>query len=224
MNTTDPDQLFEDFFVGLKNDPSEDWIVQQFSELCNNGFSKKGILQVIKDDLSDEIYEKTKNAVGHHVEDSTGSIHSEEELVGVGGWLAFFCLALVVFSPVRNAFLLYTSYTDITSTFNNVSYIFFAISVPVIALVLFGMYCGIQLWLIRKNAVKLTKIYLITYIVVNTLSLSLVFLGGFTAEAFEVFTSQMLVPYLQACGFFGIWFSYLKVSKRVANTYASIPD
>ena len=225
MNTISPDQLFEDFFVELKDNPSDGWIARKFSELCDNGFSKEGILQAIKEDLGDEVLEKTNNAIGNYIEDSSGSIHKkEEELVGVGGWLVLFCLVILVFSPARAAFSLYGFYTSVVSslyTNTSVQYIFAAVVLPTVALMLFSMYCGIQLWMVKKGAVEVTKIFLITYMVVNTLSLFIVFSGGFTPESFNILTSKLLFPYVQSCIFFGVWFSYLNMSKRVKNTYVT---
>ncbi len=131
-------------------------------------------------------------------------INNQEEIKhkGVGGWLLFLCLSLVIFSPLLMIRDLYSA--------KGMNPFLFLINV---ALLIFSVYAGIGLWKIRKGAVKIALIYLNVLVLLAFFSLIYSMVKGT-----YVYYSGMLSPFVYSI----IWTSYLIKSKRVKATYGKI--
>jgi hypothetical protein len=144
---------------------------------------------------------------------------------GVGGWLAFLCFALVVGVPLRSMFNLIGAYLAVSrltgknlTTFQNMLICDAAIHIPVAIL---SARAGIALWKKWPGAVGTAKNFLIIALLCSLLS-SFLALAWSTSLADEIRTGMMpeiMLSVIQSFIFFGIWYSYLSVSKRVSNTY-----
>jgi len=73
----------------------------------------------------------------------------------------------------------------------------------------FGLYAGILLWKERPRAVAVAKRFLLAWLLLGTISA--LFPGASVADRAWGLANALF--------WFAIWYSYLVLSKRVANTY-----
>lgn len=77
----------------------------------------------------------------------------------------------------------------------------------------FGVLAGVELWRIAPGAVKKAKAFLWTFLILQV--------GG--GVAFISISDQATIKdaadILRSVVFFGVWYLYLTLSKRVKNTY-----
>ena len=123
----------------------------------------------------------------------------KENLKDISGWLLFFIISLIIFSPLFNLYLLFSqikilSFADITRMSASIS--LFIIT-------------GIFLWRKKSYAVKFAKITLITTLIVNIISA--VYYSDYSD------TSQGTIGLI-------IWILYLYNSKRVKQVYENLHD
>ena len=78
--------------------------------------------------------------------------------------------------------------------------------------VLYGIVTGIQLWLIRPNAVKYAKVYLIISLCVGLLEAGLIAIESEGRAPIILPTAKAIVPFI-------VWWTYLARSIRVRNTF-----
>jgi DNA-directed RNA polymerase subunit RPC12/RpoP len=192
------------------------WIRKDKIEVVNkiiNSFYEQENVQIL--DTESFIKEENKND------------EKTDHLIGVHGWLLFFCISLIFLSPLINfvSFFPYlvedyyflnsypllelVTYTDILLGF---------------ALMVFGIYVGIKIWTIRPNAIKIANSFLnmlLVYVVISSLMIFLFYsiynikfsteIVGLIGNMFrETVTSVLYVI---------IWELYLKNSVRVKNTF-----
>lgn len=147
----------------------------------------------------------------------------DTKLRGVGGWLLCMCITLVIINPIYNGFRIYNNISFIRDWYTKVLhqevplwlYAQFYIFIPIL---LFGLYCGIQLWRISRNAISLTKVYLLTSLGFGILLLVLGVLGNLIFDL-EINLSPLWGQLIFGTLSFCAWFGYLDRSKRVKNTY-----
>jgi len=154
----------------------------------------------------------------------------DSSLKGIGGWLLFLCLSLTILGPLLIAYGVFDIWHDLSPLFSRFPFLktkSIIYTVILSGIGLFGFYTGLSLWMKRKNAIKIGKIFLVTYLIANisesifsfvsvmvvvgpspySLPKALIFLlGGITWSVFSV----------------AIWYSYLNNSRRVKATYGEI--
>ncbi len=138
---------------------------------------------------------------------SRALVQLPETLNGVRGWLLLLCINLTLLSPL---FLLVQAFA-MTKQAEDPT----VVTVTVILAVLLAVYSaviGIRLWLVKARAVRHTRVFLIVTLGWNLLDsiLAIVTHAEYTG-AIQLATSILS---------FMIWWSYLKNSVRVQNTYA----
>ena len=153
--------------------------------------------------------------------------HSEDnssvELKGVGGWLTFFCVSMTIITPLLTIGYLSKDWVDMSPFFDYHPVLQNAMqleSLISISLIIYGFIVGFMIWSGNENgkiiAEKFLKINLSVFIVVQIIILLMVsgdpIIRPIMIEAGSIGLIGELV-------FFGVWFSYFKKSKRVANTY-----
>jgi len=143
---------------------------------------------------------------------------------GVSGWLLLFCINLTILSPLLVFSSLNETYEKLKPLFNQlpgVKVIFLITLVLEIIKIAFSIRAGHGLWTIKPKAVKTAKNFMIIYLAISTFELSLPFMGAIPTKYFDGMVLQMInnkdawLPFLS----FGVWYSYLCVSKRVIATY-----
>lgn len=139
---------------------------------------------------------------------------------GVKGWLLLLCIILTVLNPLMTFFVYFADFKG----FNAMSLLGVADTFWIVLITLFGMYAGINLWTVRSNAVKITKIYLLA------MAGYALFITGYAffilmpqdPTAYDITTAVGAMVRLLA--FAVIWYHYLLRSKRVKATYPAGQD
>lgn len=140
----------------------------------------------------------------------------------VGGWLLLFCIVLTILSPLRTVITLLYSYSETTRYFDyfpGLKVLFYIDAILSSALMVLCIRAGIALWTIKQGAVKQAKTFLILFLCYAGISVILPFMAGLPDEANSAMVPEVIKSLAQALIFFGIWYSYLNVSKRVKATY-----
>jgi len=132
----------------------------------------------------------------------------DRDLVGVRGWLAFFLLTMMVFSPLMDVVYL-TEHPD--EIYNPIVWL------VVIVLHGLGFYAGILMLRGKAKGVRWARIRLIVGLVIAVLGLVGTVLGGFADQ--KTVTASGITSTLRTIGYSAIWLGYLGESKRVKNTY-----
>ena len=147
-----------------------------------------------------------------------------EKYKRVGGWLLLLCFALTIGSPLRTLYNLITSYNQTSPYFDqfpglqNLLYIDGFLSVVLIVL---SIRAGIALWSIKPGAVKIAKNYFLIFLGYSLIAVFLPFTAGLPTEANDAMIPEVAKGAIQSLFYFGIWYWYLNVSKRVEATYKS---
>jgi hypothetical protein len=148
---------------------------------------------------------------------------------GVGGWLLFFCVLLVILAPLGTL----SSLSRTTRTADELlgpdhplkreMLIWTLAGLPAVVL---GMVAGLRLWNVKPGAVTLAKIYLWVNVASGLLAFAV---GPDYTPLFKAMARQrgveMDFDFFQVFAFvwsivwFLIWYSYFRVSKRVKATY-----
>lgn len=142
----------------------------------------------------------------------------------VGGWLLLLCFALTIGSPLRTLYNLMTSYNETSQFFyqfpglQNLLYIDGFLSVFLMVL---SIRAGISLWSVKPGAVKIAKNYFLIFLGYSVIAAFLPFIVGLPSEFNDAMVPEVVKGTIQSLFFFGIWYWYLNVSKRVKATYIS---
>ena len=123
----------------------------------------------------------------------------KQELNEVGGWLLFFIITLVIFSPLFN---LYTLFTQI-------EFLAFTDIIEYLAITSLFILTGIFLWTKKSYALRFAKVFLITQFIVNIVN-SFIFSDFSSVGQYFVY--------------FVIWILYLYNSKRVKQIYGNLKE
>lgn len=133
------------------------------------------------------------------------------EPAGVGGWLFVLVACLVFLVPLGAALALTRGAAELFVAHSikiNTSPAVLLMWIGGLALAAFGFYAGMLLWKKRPRAVAVTKSFLLSWLLFGVVSALLQHrsLANYSWEVAELF-------------WFCVWYSYLVLSKRVANTY-----
>ena len=215
------DILLDNFLSGLKEDPKEEWIRSNAFELYNEGIGKEGLLRTIKEELWEHLFKKAETALNKTESD----IFVESiEKSGIGGWLAILCIILMLVTPMRSFYELYTVHIVVSPLFENYpgirNYALLSYLLTIV-MALCSIFCGYILWKIKSNAVKYTKIFLIALLISSLIQPFYVYLFELPIEIIDATFEGVPYLYLNAFVFVGIWYSYLSVSDRVKVTYGN---
>lgn len=141
---------------------------------------------------------------------------------GVGGWLLLLCFALTIGSPLRTLYNLVTAYEQTSPLFvrfpglQTLLYVDGFFSIVLMAL---SIRAGIALWMIKPGAVQTAKTYLLIFLGYSVISMFMPFMAGLPPAANDAMIPEVTRSILQSLFYFGIWYWYLNVSKRVQATY-----
>jgi hypothetical protein len=128
---------------------------------------------------------------------------------GIGGWLLFYCLYLVILSPMEFGGQLLMDLSRESHLQQMIMLLAFSV-VPIV----YGIIIGILLWVAWPNAVKHAKVYLIILLCLRLLG---IWLSGLESRGKS--PTILLLPYIEAIMSFIIWWTYFAKSTRVRNTY-----
>ncbi len=139
----------------------------------------------------------------------------------VGGWLLLLCIALTIGTPLRSLYGISVSYDNmiqLQKTFPRLESIFYISSIIISAVMVLSVIVGMMLWDLKKDSVRMTKIYLIIFFAAIVIINLITFIAGLPSEVSQAMIPSVLSGILQALVYSGVWYWYLSVSKRVKAT------
>jgi hypothetical protein len=151
---------------------------------------------------------------------TTSEETTEKRYVGVGGWLGFFVVTLLLLSPIASILELISTYAQVSTVpadSSRVMLIFSVYALLRISIMALGIYAAIRLIQIKPNAVRAARAYLIAVAMSGILICVATILK--TSAAGDKETAVGLA--IQSITYAIIWSAYLERSKRVATTYAA---
>ncbi len=138
---------------------------------------------------------------------------------GVGGWLLFFCVGRCLLSPILATFNVSGFWREVGLDLMSFEEAVIVSSLQVFETIV-SIYVGVLLWQIKPNALKWTKVYLVTGF---SLAVIMFFLG-LIALGFLGFARSTLAFSIESLKFAvscAVWYAYFRKSKRVKATYTS---
>jgi hypothetical protein len=145
---------------------------------------------------------------------------------GVKGWLLLLCLSLTIFWPLITLGQFAREWQETERLFRSLPHLENAVEIEGLMMFLlacYSCYAGYALWSMEHpDPVGVAKSFFLTFLAYSVVS---PFMFAWLAELPEVGTNEILKEGLKsgagAIVQFGIWFSYLRFSKRVRATYAT---
>jgi ribosomal protein L40E len=133
-------------------------------------------------------------------------------LRGVRGWLLLWCIITAIIVPVFLIVRAATSWTGVTL----LVYLAFAG---------LAVFTGVSVWAVRRNALRLVKVYLVAMLCFALVEAFLVAVASGFAEASRQAGSDAAVgpaaSLIRSLIGFYIWWSYFRQSKRVRATFGA---
>lgn len=90
-----------------------------------------------------------------------------------------------------------------------------------LGLMVYSIYTGLSLWKVVPGAVTTAKRYLLAVFLYSAFAMFLPALAGLTGDYRERFGAVALLGNLRTIAYVGIWYLYLRRSKRVRATYGA---
>jgi hypothetical protein len=148
---------------------------------------------------------------------------------GIGGWLLFFILTLVIFGPVAGIVQIKSGYHHNMELFSRsvhpyLLYGFYGVE-QLLGFTIrgYGIFAGIQLWRRNPAGIENAKRFMIAFLIFSVADLAMgmnwVVLMGHKGSLSRFISWQTVKPLLNAIGYALIWYSYLVKSNRVLMTY-----
>jgi len=139
---------------------------------------------------------------------------------GIGGWLLLIVIFITIINPLLNsAIFLFLFFSVPIGTYMLDPYTFYPTIIG-IGFTFFSIYAGVSLWRVKPNAVKTAKIFLITWLVINVISVIEYYAVAPTLGIFDKsFFPDGIINITISCIIPIVLFCYLTKSKRVKATY-----
>ena len=154
----------------------------------------------------------------------TANDNKPNKFEGVKGWLLLFCIILAIINPIGTFLNLNNGWADTYQYFDEVNGMeTFVITDTVIAILvmLLSIRAGIALWKIKPRAVIIARNYLLIFLGYTVLSSQFLgYISGLSSDIIEAMRPEMQIILRDGLIYFGIWFSYLSLSRRVKATYS----
>lgn len=148
-------------------------------------------------------------------------------LIGVKGWLLFFCISLIFIGPIISLPTIIVYLVNINNPLNYDPLPNLILNIDVIVstlILLFGIYVGITIWRVRPNSIRYANIFLNAYLGYTILSFLIIFT---IVPSYDIIYNSETVGFLgdtfretvYSIGSVIVWKLYLKKSERVKNTF-----
>jgi Protein of unknown function (DUF2569) len=139
----------------------------------------------------------------------------------VVGWLLVLCLVLTVMSPasilysiIRDAITKLNSHRATSIVLSGVYFVLFA------AVAGYSITAGVKLWLLKPDAVRFAKRYLLTYLGAHIAFFIVWLLIDWPVSSVSL-ARMAWYHVVRPLPFVALWYSYLEHSRRVRATYPS---
>lgn len=159
---------------------------------------------------------------GEKTQFSETNEEKQKKYQSIGGWLYLLCFALIIGGPLSTFYNIIISFKEVSPFFNRfpgLKNLLFIDGFLSFSLMVLSIRAGLSLWNIEPGAVKKAKNYLIIFLGYTVIQIFLPFTVGLPPELNINLIPEVIKATLQSLFFFGIWFWYLNVSKRVKSTY-----
>lgn len=148
--------------------------------------------------------------------------------VGVGGWLTFFCVGLVVLGPIINLSIMVIGWRDASPLFEQFPALKHSLRFEQVSgggITLLGFIIGTLIWSGNRHGRTLARIYLLARLIWLPIAGVITFMIGIDLpdNLLRVLFGDVVPAILREVIYFTIWWLYFWKSVRVKNTYASIP-
>ena len=146
---------------------------------------------------------------------------------GIGGWLLFFIITLVLFSPLRNIYSLTGLYWEASPLYDAVYMLKFVVNVyttTFVFITIYQFYAAYKLIYRKPNAIGYAKRMLLVTAAIAVIAnfLLMLFIESLPTTdkaATSLFVAEQVKTILANCFYVFVWTYYLKTSKRVRNTF-----
>lgn len=148
--------------------------------------------------------------------------NEQEKFYGVEGWLKLFCIILTIISPLLTLSSLSQYHRELSPLFSKMPQFqtLFKIDATLsVILIVVSIYTGITLWKIYANAIRMVKIYFITYIILNLTFIFVPFIINLPSQLSQSLFNSLIPSFIRSCIFVAVWWLYFLYSKRVKATY-----
>ncbi|HOV32188.1 MAG TPA: hypothetical protein PLX23_02340 [Candidatus Hydrogenedens sp.] len=148
---------------------------------------------------------------------------------GVNGLFLLLCLAFIFFAPFVGIYNLINDYQNASPDFGYIPglWLFMVLESILRAIViLFGIFAGAAILSLWKNAILLTKAYLITFLCTLVLGITLLFsIVKFPPDYYEFVLSKVAYETIASLVYFIVCYLYINFSRRVHITFPeSFPE
>ncbi len=170
----------------------------------------------------DKSLEENTQIENNNVIETSDSSGNNKQLVGVGGWLLFFCFGLVVLNPILRVGGVLSGYKDSSIYFDklpSLEVLFYIELAVALFISLFSVYSGLMLYWKRPNAISITKMFLLSCLIAVLLEIISIYLIGLPDELISKILPKLSKDIFRMFVYVGVWHSYLNKSIRVKNTY-----
>lgn len=150
-------------------------------------------------------------------------IRPNEKYSRVGGWLLLLCIVLCFSTPLSSVYNFYTGFVESQpyfDTFPGILNLVIMDGILSFIVIFMSIRAGIALWFIKPNAVYIAKNYFWIFLGYSIIAVFLPFTAGLPVESYEAMIMESVKNLFQNIFYFGVWYSYLNLSSRVAQTYA----
>jgi len=143
---------------------------------------------------------------------------------GVGGWLLFFCIALIILGPLLSLGQMVTTWEQSKPAFGlfpSIRSVIVFENFWIIALLVYGFVVGCMIWAGNPKAKKLAKQYLLIRLFgfFGIELVTIMMISDLPSEMLAAGVGGVLGAGFREVVYFLIWWFYFKKSKRVRNTY-----
>ena len=146
----------------------------------------------------------------------------DPNLKGVKGWLLFLCINLAILSPLIRVYFLATSYAGIQEYMlflPRLRAVTIVQSILSVGIILFCIYAGIGLWMVRPGAVGTAKLFLLVSLGYGVVEIVLQYISIHPFEPDGAWVTNVVRDFIRAAVTTAIWYAYLHKSTRVRETY-----
>jgi hypothetical protein len=142
---------------------------------------------------------------------------------GVQGWLMFFCITLMFIGPTITFYHVFgNTLPMLMRTHDLRREILWSVYIVMFTiLAAFGFVTGFRLWLVRRGAVRMAKLFLLLMLCMHVSYFFLwlvLFAQHRTDPVSKVALDHLVGPLVPFC----LWSVYLEHSKRVRDTYRKV--
>jgi hypothetical protein len=140
------------------------------------------------------------------------------------GWMGLFIVILVVISPLFSIYTIITSWNDVVAydLFNLYPKFYLVCIIDLVVsifLIIFSIYAGLSLYILKDRALFKAKLFLIIGLIYGIVAPFSIYFAGFPEDALYLASGEIGSSIFRSFIFFGIWYWFITSSKTVKRIY-----